>query len=157
MDSRSDHEGLRRAVSDVYIEIDKLQKDQDTGAKTMNEVEKAECRCCGLNEDCTPDYIKHVRDSHCGHWVCGLCSEAVKERLSRVVPISTMEEALCAHAEICQKFNNTTRLNPKLSLAWAMRDIAKKKSQQRVPDDSKTPSTSKIARTSSCFAKIDLE
>ncbi|PIA42781.1 hypothetical protein AQUCO_02000316v1 [Aquilegia coerulea] len=124
MDLRSD-QSLRRAVSDVNIEINKFQKDQDP-VPTMNEVEKVECRCCGLNEDCTPDYIKYVRDSHCSHWVCGLCSEVVKERLARV-PISTMEEAVCAHAEICQKFNSTTRLNPKLSLAWAMRDIAKKK------------------------------
>ncbi|KAK8509261.1 hypothetical protein V6N11_007663 [Hibiscus sabdariffa] len=109
-----------------------------------DEVTQAECECCGLKEDCTPDYITRVQGGHCGKWVCGLCSEAVKERLSA----APMADAVSSHREFCQKFNSTTRLNPKLSLTCAMRDIAKRSHESR-----RAP---KIARSTSCVPKLDL-
>lgn len=136
---------LRRAISGASTEIHKFRTECD-------EVERAECECCGLIEDCTPDYIGHIKDSYSGKWVCGLCSEAVKERSNRHRGIA-MEEALNSHRDFCQKFNNTTRINPKLSLAWAMRDIAKRSSQHRNSNKLLLP---KIGRSSSCGPRIDL-
>ncbi|KAI3893790.1 hypothetical protein MKX03_012216 [Papaver bracteatum] len=82
-------------------------------------------------EECTVDYIERVKSSNCGKWICGICSEAVKERASRNLG-SGMEEALSSHYEVCRKFNKTTRLNPKLSLATTMSDIARRSSQERI-------------------------
>ncbi|KAF8393425.1 hypothetical protein HHK36_021669 [Tetracentron sinense] len=144
---------LRRAVSDISTGIDKIKEDYGTMMITINEEEQAKCECCGLIEDCTHDYIEHVKDSHSGKWVCGLCSEAVKERLQRA-PRTAMEEAVSFQKDICQKFYSTTRLNPKLSLTGAMRDIAKRSLQHR---NTKNSSISKIARSCSCDPRIDLK
>ena len=141
---------LRKAVSDVSSEIGKYRKELEAITK-IDEVKQAECECCGLIEDCTPDYIVEVKDSYSDKWVCGLCSEAVKERLIHG-PRITMEEAVSSHKDFCQKFNNTTRVNPKLSLTCTMRDIVKKKSENR---DSKTLVTPKLSRTISCVPRIN--
>ncbi|KAK8480125.1 hypothetical protein V6N12_044884, partial [Hibiscus sabdariffa] len=141
---------LRKVVSDVSWEIEKytyMALDSSSSFSTIveeDEVMQAECECCGLKEDCTPDYITRVRVGHGGKWVCGLCSEAVKERLSA----AAMADAVSSHREFCQKFNSTTRLNPKLSLTCAMRDIAKRSHDSR--------GASKIARSISCVPKLDL-
>ncbi|OVA20246.1 Protein of unknown function DUF1677 [Macleaya cordata] len=154
----SDEGGLRRIISDVSNEINKLrEQDYDFVMIKTNEVERAKCECCGMIEECTFDYIERVRNSYCGKWICGICSEAVKERLTRHQGLA-MEEALSSHYELCHKFNITTRLNPKLSLARTMRDIAKKSSQGRSSKNtSSSSSIPKIARSSSCFSRIDLE
>ncbi|KAL4283973.1 hypothetical protein GQ457_16G001250 [Hibiscus cannabinus] len=146
---------LRKVVSDVSWEIEKytyMALESSSSFSTIStivenedEVTQAECECCGLKEDCTPDYITRVRVGHGGKWVCGLCSEAVKERLSSAAP---MADAVSSHREFCQKFNSTTRLNPKLSLTCAMRDIAKRSHDSR--------GASKIARSISCVPKLDL-
>ena len=46
-------------------------------------VECAKCECCGLVEDCTRDYILGVRAAFGGRWLCGLCSEAVRDEAAR--------------------------------------------------------------------------
>ena len=136
-------------VSDVSSEIEKYIALESSTVD--DQVKQAECECCGLKEDCTTDYITRVKVFHCGKWVCGLCSEAVKERLHRAPKIA-MQEAVSFHREICQKFNSTTRLNPKLSLTCAMRDIAKRSHENR---SSKNLSAPKIGRSTSCVLKID--
>ncbi|XP_010267181.1 PREDICTED: uncharacterized protein LOC104604506 [Nelumbo nucifera] len=138
-------QALRRVFSDVSAEMYKYHKES-------NEVESVKCECCGLIEDCTPDYMGRIRNLYCGKWVCGLCSEAVKERLKRA-PGTAMEEAVSCHRDFCQKFSSTTIPNPKLSLAWAMRDIAKRSSLRR---GSNMFSKQKIARTNSCDHRIRL-
>ncbi|KAK9273714.1 hypothetical protein L1049_018524 [Liquidambar formosana] len=148
--SLMNEKGLRKVVSDVSAEINKYGNDLEAIAK-IDEVQQAECECCGLTEYCTPDYILQVKDSYSGKWVCGLCSEAVKERLMRAAKIS-MENAVNSHRNFCQEFNTTTRLNPKLSLTIAMRDIAKRSCANR---NSKNSSMSKIARSTSCVPRID--
>ncbi|KAJ6801387.1 uncharacterized protein M6B38_197760 [Iris pallida] len=97
----------------------------------QNEVVKVECECCGMAEDCTRAYVGRVKDLFCGRWMCGLCSEAVKEELCRLgLARHTMrEEAVCAHMEVCRRFNRTVRTNPAMSLAGAMADILKKSSK----------------------------
>ncbi|PUZ63575.1 hypothetical protein GQ55_3G079000 [Panicum hallii var. hallii] len=92
--------------------------------------ETVRCACCSVPEDCTAAYILRVRAAHCGSWVCGLCAEAVGERLRRD-PGAGVEAALRSHTAVCRDFNATTRLNPKLSLAGSMRDIARRSFNRR--------------------------
>ncbi|KAL1532524.1 hypothetical protein AAHA92_32522 [Salvia divinorum] len=145
-----DHQILRKTVSDVTNEMSKIGKELETIAE-MEEtiILQAECECCGLKEDYTKEYISRVRTSFSGKWVCGLCTEAVKERLRRC-PIA-MEDAIINHKRFVQDFNTTTRVNPKLSLAWMMRDIAKRNYSKR----NNLSGGIKIIRTSSCAGRID--
>lgn len=137
-------------VSDASIEIKRVGKDLETMAN-IDKVEQAECECCGLEEECTQEYIKKTKDCYSGKWVCGLCSEAVKEALVRE-PKKAIEEALRNQREFCQEFHSS-RLNPELSLTCAMRKIAKRSCENR---NYRTSSTLKIARSTSCFPSIDL-
>ncbi|CAL4910817.1 unnamed protein product [Urochloa decumbens] len=92
--------------------------------------ETVRCACCSVPEDCTAAYIRRVRAAHCGSWVCGLCAEAVGERQRRE-PGGGVAAALRWHTAVCSDFNATTRLNPKLSLAGSMRDIARRSFNRR--------------------------
>ncbi|KAK3138235.1 hypothetical protein QOZ80_5AG0366190 [Eleusine coracana subsp. coracana] len=115
------------------------------------EARSVRCECCGMAEECTPTYIGRVRERFQGKWVCGLCGEAVKERLARE-PALTVGGAVDAHAALCERFNSTVRLNPKLSLASSMRDIARKSSLHR-SGTATTPSAcggEKIGRAATC-------
>lgn len=94
------------------------------------EVEEAECQCCGLKEECSRVYISEIQECYCGKWVCGLCSEAVKERVGQTPNIG-MQDALNSLRDFCQEFSATTRLNPKLSLTLSMRKIAKRSLENR--------------------------
>ncbi|XP_010937484.1 uncharacterized protein [Elaeis guineensis] len=136
--------------SNFWTWSDKIKDDLNQPAK-VNEVERVECHCCGMSEDCTPTYICRVREFHCGNWICGLCAEAVKEKRKKV-PSMAMEEALESHMALCKQFNRTIRLNPELSLVGTMRDIARKSFQYRASHGSYTP---KIGRTRSCGAKVE--
>jgi hypothetical protein len=127
-------------VSDISVEINKYIKEFEN----IVVVDEVECECCGHKEDCSPAYIAQVEESYSGNWVCGLCSEAVKERLARGAPKIAIREAVSSHREFCQKFNTTTRLNPNLSLTCTMRDIAKRSCEKR------NSSITKLARTTSC-------
>ncbi|KAB5514058.1 hypothetical protein DKX38_027964 [Salix brachista] len=138
---------LRKVVPGVSYEIDKYET-----LEAIDEVKQAECECCGFKEDCTQDYILKVKNSYSGNWVCGLCSEAVKQRLARG-PKMAMQEAVCSHMDFCQEFNTTTRINPKLALTRAMRDIAKRSCENR---RSKNLSTSRLPRNTSCVPRINL-
>ncbi|PON67838.1 hypothetical protein PanWU01x14_100060 [Parasponia andersonii] len=124
--------------------------------KTDNEeivlvvLKQAECKCCGLKEECTEAYITQVEDSYSGKWVCGLCSEAVKETMERS-PSTAVDEAVSTQREFCHKYNTTIRLNPKLSFTCDMRDIAKRSSQTRQHD------TNNLSRRASCVPRIGLK
>uniref|UniRef100_A0ACD5U0M9 Uncharacterized protein n=1 Tax=Avena sativa TaxID=4498 RepID=A0ACD5U0M9_AVESA len=98
--------------------------------EVVGEARSVQCECCGIAQECTPTYIGRVRNHFHGKWVCGLCAEAVKERQQRE-PDLAVGSAVEAHAALCQRFNSTVRLNPKLSLASSMRDIARKSCQNR--------------------------
>ena len=101
-----------------------------SGSSSSEVAETVRCECCSVPEDCTAAYIRRVRAAHCGSWVCGLCAEAVGERLRRE-PGAGVEAALRSHTAVCRDFNATTRLNPKLSLAGSMRDIARRSFNRR--------------------------
>lgn len=126
------------------------------GRKQQQEARSVQCECCGMAEECTPTYIGRVREHFHGKWVCGLCSEAVKERQKRE-PALTVGGAVEAHAALCERFNSTVRLNPKLSLASSMRDIARKSCHRRATATAALPLPSacggagpKMNRTNSC-------
>ncbi|URE08204.1 hypothetical protein MUK42_22592 [Musa troglodytarum] len=89
-------------------------------------------------------YICNIKASFCGKWICGLCCEVVNEQMNRT-PSATIEEAVESRMSVCNEFNSTMRLNPKLALAGSLRDIARKKStKHRAAKDSLE---SKIGRT----------
>ncbi|KAG0467538.1 hypothetical protein HPP92_019118 [Vanilla planifolia] len=62
------------------------------------------CECCGLSEECTPEYIDLVRERHLGRWLCGLCAEAVKDEIRRAGRIISNEEAIERHASFSRDF-----------------------------------------------------
>lgn len=146
---------LRRACSDASVIVPSTvtpNLNQTTKTDTDQE-EKVECECCGMSEVCTPTYISRIKSSFCGKWVCGLCDEAVKEKMRRT-PTLEMEEALEFHTALCKQFNQTVRLNPMLSLAGSMREIARKSSQRRLSSNGQR-GLPKIGRTISCIPRID--
>ncbi|CAI0465936.1 unnamed protein product [Linum tenue] len=97
------------------------------------EIESVRCECCGLEEDCTQDYISQVRDTFDGKWLCGLCSEAVRDEAIRGNRM--MEEAVRAHMSFCGKFNS----NPAVRVADGMRQMLRRRSGEL----SSSPSSSK--------------
>lgn len=136
---------LRRAFSDAANEKCTIES---------SKIELIECDCCGMSEECTFAFISGVRKIFCGKWICGICSEAVKEIMKRT-PNMTMEEAIESHISLCSNFNKTTRLNPKLSFAGAMRDIARKNSLRRRSTNS-VHEKSKMNRTMSCGPWLEI-
>ncbi|KAJ7296284.1 hypothetical protein O6H91_01G068700 [Diphasiastrum complanatum] len=85
--------------------------------------EECKCECCGLLEEFTAAYIKRVRDSHCGQFVCGLCADAVDEEVTRRghQGSMTMKAALSSHMTICAKFNrDSERADPTTQLVAAL-------------------------------------
>lgn len=122
--------GHRRVHSHDNIKPEETNKSSD--------VERVNCECCGMAEDCTPTYISRVRDNFYGKW---LCTEAVQEKKRKYGKFSN-EQALEAHMAICKQFNRNTRVNPNLSLADAMINFARKQSQLRV--------SSAVVRPCSC-------
>lgn len=155
-------DSLQRTISDISAE---LRKEAETAADEMkrktlppiSEVEDAKCECCGLSEECTPEYISRVRDKFSGKLICGLCSEAVKEEMEKKG--GKIEEALSEHMSACAKFNRFGRTHPVLFQAQAMKEILKKGSSRAKslsPRDLKGAASKKggIARSSSCIPAI---
>ncbi|KAJ8443382.1 hypothetical protein Cgig2_018815 [Carnegiea gigantea] len=149
---------LRKAVSDAALLIGTLHDDEIIEANNYDikvaPIEQVQCECCGMKEDCSSNYIEQVKGIHTGRWVCGLCSEAVKERLTQASPNIVMGDALSLHKQFCLEFK-ATRMNPKGSLTCAMRDIARRSCQQRMLTKDKPLMVSKLARSSSCVPRID--
>ncbi|KAF8720268.1 hypothetical protein HU200_023925 [Digitaria exilis] len=92
-------------------------------------VECAKCECCGLVEDCTRDYILGVRSAFGGRWLCGLCSEAVRDEAARTTTktktttaAAGMEAALRDHMAFCDK----CRRSPAFRVADGMRQMLRR-------------------------------
>lgn len=155
-------EHLNRTLSDVSAELSRssMNSDMNLHAVTNPEIQQAQCECCGMSEDCTPTYIRMVRELFCGRLVCGLCAEAVKEErhwMGKEVP---MEDALRVHMAVCVKFNQVARSNPALYLADALRELLKKDSVENGmrsnPNSPRGRSVTKstISRSVSCVPAI---
>lgn len=155
---------LQRTVSDISFEISKediiVEDENNKALPPISEVEDAKCECCGMSEECTTEYIERVRDKYLGKWVCGLCSEAVKEELEKNG--GKKEEALNAHMSACVKFNKYGRAFPVLVQAQAMKEMLKKSKfdGRRVmsfnPRGTHNDNNKKgaLARSSSCIPQL---
>ncbi|GMH16041.1 hypothetical protein Nepgr_017882 [Nepenthes gracilis] len=92
------------------------------------EVEFAMCHCCGLTEECTPEYIDRIREMYMGNWICGLCAEAVKDEVIRSERPISSDEALVRHLNVCKKFRSSCPpvVDPTLHLITAVRQILRR-------------------------------
>ncbi|XP_077228568.1 uncharacterized protein LOC143861539 [Tasmannia lanceolata] len=157
--ARLSMEGLQRAVSDLSLELSK--EGMDLKLPPICEVENAKCECCSMSEECTPEYIRRVREKFCGKWICGLCSEAVKEEMGKNKG-GGVQEALDAHMSVCVRFNRIGRPYPALFHAEAVREILKKcsgldgrmRAKSISPRDKSSSKKGGIARSSSCIPAI---
>lgn len=95
------------------------------------------CECCGLMEECTVPYIDRTKEKFCGHFVCGLCAEAVKEERSRMGKGTAMEDGLRAHMNMCFQFNTSPRTDPVVHLADTLKHMLR-----RSVDASRSPRSS---------------
>ncbi|KAB2625428.1 hypothetical protein D8674_017088 [Pyrus ussuriensis x Pyrus communis] len=115
------------------------------------EIEMVRCECCGLKEDCTQDYITQVKAKFDGKWLCGLCSEAVRDEVGKgsKQPFG-MEEAVRAHMSFCGKFKS----NPAVRVADGMRQMLRRRSDMSSSSSSpkkytRSASTSQVGDSSS--------
>ncbi|WOL19841.1 hypothetical protein Cni_G28643 [Canna indica] len=76
----------------------------EAAAEARPEVVSVACACCGLTEECTPAYVKAVRERFGGRWVCGLCGEAVEDEIGRAGRWISTEEALSRHMSFSESF-----------------------------------------------------
>ncbi|KAG4961532.1 hypothetical protein AAZX31_13G336100 [Glycine max] len=154
----SDHH-IQRTISDMSFELTK--EGIDLTLPPITEVVDAKCECCGMSEECTPEYIERVRDKFLGKWVCGLCAEAVKEELEKNG--GKKEEALSSHMSACVRFNKYGRAFPVLFQAEAMKEMLKKnkmegrRAKSFNPRDKGGYYKGGIARSSSCIPAITRE
>ena len=70
------------------------------------------CVCCGLEEECTGEYIGGVRAYFGGRWLCGLCSKSIKYDAGRSKRTESMgvEEAVRADMAFCRVKQTSTPL-----------------------------------------------
>ncbi|KAI9160988.1 hypothetical protein LWI28_013460 [Acer negundo] len=163
------NDNLQRTISDISFELMskealEIQQGGQQLLPPISEVENAKCECCGMSEECTPEYIEKVRSRFSGKWVCGLCSEAVKEEM--VKNGGKGDEALNTHMSACARFNKFGRAYPVLFQAEAMRKMLKKNSARGgvraksiSPRDIHKggPIKGGITRSSSCIPAITRE
>lgn len=91
----------------VLKETKSLSAAEVAVAEAETAVSSVKCCCCGLMEECTHAYIGRVRDRYGGRWICGLCSEAVKEEREREKIVISTDEALKRHMGFCQQFKSS--------------------------------------------------
>ncbi|XP_076881149.1 uncharacterized protein LOC143529197 [Bidens hawaiensis] len=119
------------------------------------EVKLVKCECCGLTEDCTPEYIQRIREQYQGKWICGLCSEAVKDEIVRSNRLITTDEAMARHVSFCR---SPISSNPLVHLIAAMRQILRRSLDlpRSVPCSpvTKVGEGSALARSESCIPDI---
>ncbi|KAL2508846.1 hypothetical protein Fot_32493 [Forsythia ovata] len=112
------------------------------------DIEMVKCECCGLKEDCTQDYISEVKSKFDGKWLCGLCSEAVRDEVNRGNKEFVMEEAVKAHMSFCRKYKS----NPAIQVADGMRQMLRRRSGDL--SSSSSSSSKKYSRSASSTSKI---
>jgi len=126
--------GVNKQEKKAAAEAEQQQQQQQPPQPPhpVPEVQDAKCECCGMSEECTPEYIRGVRGRFAGRWVCGLCAEAVTEEAEKKKGSGTtltLEEALKAHMGVCKRFNGFGRTHPVLFQAEAMREILRRRAK----------------------------
>ncbi|CAA3030653.1 Hypothetical predicted protein [Olea europaea subsp. europaea] len=151
----SKNNNLQRTISDISFELSKEAADLEN-LPPISEIEDAKCECCGMSEECTPEYVGQVRDKFFGKWICGLCAEAVKEETDKNG--GNREEALNSHIHACVRFNKFGRAYPILYQAEAMKEILKKRQvrckSMGARDNTDATKKGGILRSSSCIPAI---
>jgi hypothetical protein len=93
------------------------------------DTESVRCACCGLKEDCTQEYIDSVKGNFGGKWLCGLCSEAVRDELSKDRSRQDgIEEAIKAHKEFCRM----PLSSPAVRVADGMKEMLRRRSGDKM-------------------------
>ncbi|KAI9192728.1 hypothetical protein LWI28_027081 [Acer negundo] len=129
------------------------------------EVESVKCDSCGFTEDCTPPYIRRVRDRYKGKWLCGLCTEAVKDEVVRSNRLISMEEAFNRHTNFYNNFRSNAHLGIEHPISALVKIMRKGLDSTRPlrsnstgllpnikPDKAVTGSS--LSRSGSCFSAI---
>jgi hypothetical protein len=157
----SNSDPLQRTISDISFDLTK--EIDNLNLPPISEVElDAKCECCGMSEECTPEYIDRIRKKFEGKFVCGLCSEAVKEELVKNGG-KKLDEALSTHMNACARFNKYGRAFPVLFQAQAMKEMLKKSNLDgKIRAKSFSPRDNKkggggLARSSSCIPALTRE
>ncbi|OMO67045.1 hypothetical protein CCACVL1_20830 [Corchorus capsularis] len=120
-----------------------------------HDVEFAECDCCGLTEECTPAYIARVREKFEGRWLCGLCSEAVKDETVRCDEDITTNEALDRHTKFCEQFKSSSPPpNPAEDLLSAVKNLLRKSLGNSPRKNGSSSPNSPFGRSKSCFSTL---
>ncbi|KAJ0745032.1 hypothetical protein HanPI659440_Chr10g0394271 [Helianthus annuus] len=130
----------------------------------MAEVASVKCECCGLTEECTPEYIERIRERYQQKWICGLCGEAVKDEIVRSKRLITTEEAMTRHVSFCRsRISSGPPPDPTAHLIAAMRQILRRSLDSPVRSVPCSPTTTKISdgitmltRSESCFSNLTL-
>ncbi|XP_051129882.1 uncharacterized protein LOC127250571 [Andrographis paniculata] len=99
------------------------------------DIELVKCECCGLKEDCTQDYISEVKSKFEGKWLCGLCSEAVRDEVKKK-SASRVDEVVKAH----MSFRKEYKSNPAVQVADGMRKMLRRRSGDMGSSPSSSPS-----------------
>ncbi|KAI7728331.1 hypothetical protein M8C21_001809 [Ambrosia artemisiifolia] len=128
-------------------------------------VESVKCDCCGLTEDCTPEYIERIRERYQRKWICGLCGEAVKDEIVRSKRLITTEEAMTRHVSFCRSpIASGSPPDPTVGLIAAMRQILRRSLDSPAATRSVpcSPTTTKVSdgtsftRSESCIPNLTL-
>ncbi|KAJ3677444.1 hypothetical protein LUZ60_003168 [Juncus effusus] len=93
---------------------------QQTMEREDEAVKLVKCECCSIWEECTTDYIKYIKDQFDGVWVCGLCSEAVKDEQTR------LGVGLKTAVRIHTKFRQSVSIDPTAQIARSFLQMLKK-------------------------------
>ncbi|XP_073304381.1 uncharacterized protein [Primulina huaijiensis] len=116
------------------------------------DIELIKCECCGLKEDCTQEYITEVKEKFDGKWLCGLCSEAVRDEVNRSKKqYFGMDEAVKAHMSFCRKYKS----NPAVRVADGMKQMLRRRSGDLSSSSSSSPK--KSSRSSSHTSQLGVD
>ncbi|GKC62796.1 cation exchanger 9 [Tanacetum coccineum] len=131
---------------------------------TTMELILAKCECCGLTEECTFEYIYKIRERYHGKWICGLCGEAIKDKIARGEKLISTKEAMVRLINFCKESKPSNKMTePTIHLIAAMRQIMLRSLDSlralRSMPNSPLRSTDKIklSRSDSCIANLSLE
>ncbi|XP_026440821.1 uncharacterized protein LOC113339812 [Papaver somniferum] len=128
------------------------------------EFEFVKCNCCGMNEECSQEYIEKIRERYQGKWVCGLCSEAIDEEI--IKKRICIQEAVNRHEDFYKKFScSSPPTSPNLDLIFAIKQLCRKtldspRGLRSTPSSPSRRSNEDIgvghplARSESCFSSL---
>ncbi|KAJ0735652.1 hypothetical protein HanPI659440_Chr11g0434501 [Helianthus annuus] len=152
-------------ISDAMVmPSTELQPAATKSITEMAELVSVKCECCGLTEECTPEYIERIRERYQQKWICGLCGDAVKDEVVRSKWLITTEEEITRHVSFCRlPISSGPPPNRTAHLIAAMRQIIRRSLDSLVMSVPCSLTTTKISegitmltRSESCFSNHTL-